>query len=64
MSDEASGQADTAARRDDTSRSRHDVPDSSAIPVTPIAPIPLQAFRAPFAHLAMQWNRAMDAVGR
>jgi sarcosine oxidase len=39
-------------------------PESCEIPATPIKPVPLHAFRAPFAHLIMQWHHVMDLVGR
>ena len=38
--------------------------ETGAIPVTPIRPIPLHAFRQPLAHMVMQWHRAMDLLGR
>ncbi|WP_137388950.1 NAD(P)/FAD-dependent oxidoreductase [Rhodoligotrophos defluvii] len=39
-------------------------PDSGAIPVTPIRPIPFHGLRQPVLNLAMQWNRVLDLVGR
>jgi len=37
---------------------------SVGMPATAIRPIPGHALRAPALHLAMQWNRLMDALGR
>ena len=39
------------------------VPDSGAIPATPIRPIPFHRWRAPMANAVMQWHRAMDLLG-
>ena len=40
------------------------VPETGEVPLTPINPIPLHAFRQPLANLVMQWHHAMDVIGR